>query len=129
MSMPVDDRLTHEYAPAGCPALRLRIGPVEPGEAALWQALLGRLPAVDWAALQDQDEDAAGFLLGVPSISRLHVQLNHLADKMDARFEPTESGELRITMRPATEPASAPSAWSRTMAERAGAWQHAAALA
>jgi hypothetical protein len=88
-------------APVTFPALRVRISPVTEDDVTLWTALLQRLPAVAWARSNGVEDDAATFMIGVPSISRLHVQLDHLATKVDARFAPTEAGELTITMRPA----------------------------
>lgn len=78
--------------------LRLRISPVSEEEAASWAGLLTRQPAIAWALLSSVEPDVARFTLGITSLSRLHVQLDHLASCLGATFEPTEDGELSITL-------------------------------
>jgi hypothetical protein len=88
----------------GVYCLRLRVGPVAEDEVALWTGLLQRLPAVAWARPGSFADGQSHFILGVTSLSRLHMQLNHAARSMDARFTPTAEGELSIMLR---EPAPA----------------------
>jgi hypothetical protein len=78
--------------------LRLRISPVSEEDVAAWAGLLTRQPAIVWALLTSIEPDVARFTLGITSLSRLHVQLDHLASCLGARFEPTEDGELSITL-------------------------------
>jgi hypothetical protein len=78
--------------------LRLRISPVSEEEAASWAGLLTRQPAIAWALLAGLEPGVARFTLGITSLSRLHVQLDRLAACLGARFEPTEEGELSITL-------------------------------
>jgi hypothetical protein len=84
--------------------LRLRVSPVAEDDASLWAGLLQRQPAVAWASPSSFEDGVARYTLGVTSLSRLHVQLNQVAIRMDARFTPTDEGELSITLRPPLAP-------------------------
>jgi len=97
--------------------LTLRITPLTDEEIPAWSALLKRLPAIrglEPAVLLSEDRTAV-FTVQAASVARLHAQLQHLADRMQAIFGPAADGTLSLLLRPATATSRA---WGRVVAYR-----------
>ncbi len=99
-----------EYVPATAPqagagrglaTVGIRIAPITDSEIAGWRALLQRLPSVVTADACGFDGMSGTFNVTAPSVTRLLVDLQGVAAKMDARLSPTITGEVSISLRAA----------------------------
>ena len=85
-------------------ALTLYVGPIPVTELPQWSALLARLPAVAAVDVRERVGETVKFTVQTHSVTRLHAQLRHLAERVEASFAATLDGALGLRMHPVTAP-------------------------